>query len=374
MILSRRRAGTRRALLPTLLFAAAALPLFAAGCQTAPSPGASPGASGGGDAAATEAYAPPPAPEGALRVGLITPGKVSDQGWNASADRGVKRIASELGAEATPPVEGVGVAEVAGAARNLAQAGSHLVFLHGSEFDEGAASVAPDFQQTTFVVVGGRTVKPNLTPIQFSAGEATYLAGMLAAGMSKSGKIACVGAAEIPIVKDSFASFEKGAKALKPDIQVRIAFIGDESDTSKGKQLAQSLFAEGVDVIMHNANEAGKGVAQAVMEKDGAYFIGANAPQDDLATPKNLGSFIVDAPNAYVAVAKVVKEGKGEGKPFPSGLKEGAVGFHYNPKFAGSIPADLKAKVAQAEKDIIAGKVDANPENPAMAAGATAGN
>jgi basic membrane lipoprotein Med (substrate-binding protein (PBP1-ABC) superfamily) len=293
-----------------------------------------------------------------MKVALITPGPISDRGWNASANQGLQRIQTELGAQIAPPVEKPGLAEVAGVLRNLAQQGNHLIFLHGSEFDDAAKEVAPDFPRTTFVVVGGRSVGPNLTPIQFASGEATYLAGMVAGGMTRTGKIGCVGAAEIPIVKAAFASFTRGAKAARPDADVRVTWAGDESDPGKAKQQAQALLDAGADVLTHNANAAGQGVFQAVSEKPGAMVIGANADQSDQATAQNLGSFIVDAANAYLSVARVVQQGKGTGKPFAAGLKDGAVGFKYNTRFAGKIPEDLKARVEKARADIIAGSLD----------------
>jgi basic membrane lipoprotein Med (substrate-binding protein (PBP1-ABC) superfamily) len=188
---------------------------------------------------------------------------------------------------------------------------------------------------------------------------------MVAAGMSKTGKLGLVGAAEIPIIKAAFASFEKGARAVRPDIRVSTTFTGDEKDAGKAKQQAQALLDAGVDVLMHNANAAGQGVFQAVSEKPGAMVIGANADQSDQATAQNLGSFILDVPSAMLGVARLVKEGKGTGKPFPAGLKDGAVDFKYNPGFRGAIPADLKAKVEKAKADIAAGTVD-----PAAAAAA----
>jgi len=257
----------------------------------------------------------------------------------------------------TPPVEGPDAAAVAGDARNLAQKGNQLIFLHGSEYDDAAASVAPDFPKTTFVVVGGRAVKPNLTPINFSPGGAVYLAGMVAGAMTKTNKIACVGGAEIPIVKEAFDSFTKGAKAVNPKVDVRVVFIGDEKDISKAKQQTEALLADGVDVVQHNANDAGRGVAQAIEAKPGTMFLGANADQSDMVTKQNLGSFILDVPSAYLAIGKEVAEGKGTGKTFQAGLAEHAAFFKFNDKFGGTFPADLKAKVAAAEKDIIAGKL-----------------
>ena len=293
----------------------------------------------------------------ALKIGLITPGKINDKGWSQLANDSVEKIKGELpGTETVPAIEDPGQANVAGAIRDLAKKDCNLIFLHASEYDDAAASVAKEFPKTYFVVVGGRTTDANLTPIQFKAGEATYLAGMLAGGMTKTGKVACVGGSEIPMVKEAFASFEKGVKAAKPDAEVKIVFTGSGDDIAKAKQQSQALLDSGVDVLHHNANAAGQGVAQAVTDKEGAMFIGANAPQDDLATTKNLGSFLVDAQAAYLLAAKTIKEGKATGA-FQYGLKEKVVGLHYNDKFAGKVPNELKAKIAAAEADLVAGKI-----------------
>jgi basic membrane lipoprotein Med (substrate-binding protein (PBP1-ABC) superfamily) len=293
-----------------------------------------------------------------MKVALITPGPVSDKGWSASAFDGVKRIEKELGATLTPPVEGPEPASVAGELRRLAQAGNHLIFVHASEYDDAAKQVAADFPKTTFVVVGGRSAGRNLTPLQFQSGEANYLVGMLAGGMTKTGKIGAVGASEIPIVKAGFDAFARGAKAARPDANVSITWTGNESDLGKARQTAQALLDGGADVLTHNANAGGQGVFQAVTQKPGAMVIGANADQSGLAPAQTIASFVLSVPDAYLSIGRTVKEGKGTGQPFRLGLKENAVGVAYNSRFQGAVPGDLKAKVEQARQDIIDGKLD----------------
>jgi basic membrane lipoprotein Med (substrate-binding protein (PBP1-ABC) superfamily) len=293
----------------------------------------------------------------ALKVALITPGKISDKGWSQLAYDSEQKIKTELGAETAPPLENPAPAEVAGVMRNLAQQGNNLIFAHGQEYDSAAKTVAPDVPKTTIVVMGGRSIAPNLMPIQFSSGQATYLAGMVAGGMTKTNKIGLVGGKKNPIIEVAFTSFEKGAKAANPGVTVTTTFVGDE-DIAKAKQQTQALLDSDVDVVMHNANEGGKGVADAVSSKPGAMFIGANADQSDLATSQNLGSFILDVPAAMLNVAKAVQSGKTGGEPYFGSLKDKAVYFKYNDKFAGTIPAELKTRVSQAEADIVAGKLD----------------
>ncbi len=320
---------------------------LAAGC--AQQSASTPSADGGSTAA--------PAGSSTLKVALITPGKISDKGWSQSAYDGQQKIKTELSAEASPPVESPALADVASVFQNQAQEGNTLIFAHGSEYDAAAKTAAAEIPKTTLVVMGGRSLAPNLMPIQFASGQATYLAGVVAGGMTKTNKIGLVGVQKIPIIVDAFSAFEKGVKAANPAATVTTTYVGSE-DIAKAKQQTQALLDSGVDVVMHNANEGGKGVADAVMAKDGAMFIGANADQSDLATPKNLGSFILDVPSAMLAVAKEVKGGKIGGAAYAAGVKDKAVFFKYNDKFAGTISGDVKAKVTQAETDLASGKID----------------
>lgn len=338
-----------------------ALAALVSGCaQQEPAP-ASPGASvaaspAAAAAAATASGSPGATSAGALRIGLITPGRITDQGWSESAYDGEQRIKTALGARVDPPVEAPADADVPGVMRNLAQQGDTLIFAHGEEYDDPAKAIAPGATNTTISVMGGRTTdQPNLYPIQFQADQATYLAGMVAGGMTRSDKIGLVGAKKIPIVQEAFDAFIRGAKAENPKAQIVTTYVGTE-DVARAKQQTQALLDTGVDVVMHNANEGGKGVADAVMSRNGAMFIGANADQSELATPKNLGSFVLDVPSAMVAVAKAVQGGTKGGRAYAAGLKDKAVFFKYNDRFQGTIPPTLKAKVAAAEADIISGK------------------
>lgn len=362
---------TRRKLLRRLMYGIAFTTIsgslmVATGCQqepevstdspasVAPAPGAS--VEVGASPKSTGAF--PTKPEGAFKIGLITPGSTqSDTAWSKPAYDGVQKIAAETGATVTPPIESPAAAEVEGALRNLAQDGNQLIFLHGSEYDAAATAVAPSFPNTTFVVTGGRTEAPNLTPVRFEAAGATFLAGMVAGTMTKTGKIACVGASEIPIVRTAFENFTAGAKAVSPKVEVRVVFTGDEKDIAKAKQQTEALLADGVDVVQHNANDAGRGVAQAIEGKPGTFFMGANSDQSDLATKQNIGSFILDVPNAFLAVGRRVAAGEGDGKAVSAGLAQHAVYFQFNPRFAGTVPKFLKDKLVAAERDIIAGKV-----------------
>ena len=90
--------------------------------------------------------------------------------------------------------------------------------------------------------------------------------------------------------------------------------------------------------------------------KPGVYTFGVNADENHKA--KNvLSSVFLDVPKAFTDIATAVKDGKFQGQALPLGVKENDVRLIDNPKFASVIPADGKAKITQASKDIAAGKL-----------------
>src|ERR1700719_3152713 len=97
--------------------------------------------------------ATPPASTG-FRVALLTPGSVSDAGWNAAAFNGLQLIKSKLGAE-TALVQTESPADFEDAFRDFASRGFDLIFAHGFEYSDAALEVAKQFPNTYFVVSSG---------------------------------------------------------------------------------------------------------------------------------------------------------------------------------------------------------------------------
>src|SRR6266481_9129668 len=83
----------------------------------------------------------------AFKVALLSPGPVSDAGWNALAYEGLLAIRDQLGAEVAQ-IQTKTPAEFEEGFRDFASRGFQLVFGHGFEFQDAAAAVAPDFPHT----------------------------------------------------------------------------------------------------------------------------------------------------------------------------------------------------------------------------------
>jgi basic membrane lipoprotein Med (substrate-binding protein (PBP1-ABC) superfamily) len=240
-------------------------------------------------------------------VALLTPGPISDQAWNASAYEGLLRIRDSLGAEISH-IQTKTPAEFDENFRQYGAKGFSLVIGHGFEFQDAAQRVAPEYPRTVYATTGGTGVGPNIVPLSFAFEEPSYLAGIAAASVSRTGILGVIGGTELPPVRTSFAAFAAGARSVRPAVTVLTAYIGNWEDAGAGKEQALAQLARGADVIFQNADAAGLGVFQAVREAKGAWVIGANADQNGVAPTVTLGSVVIDLPHAFLLLAREVKD------------------------------------------------------------------
>jgi basic membrane protein A and related proteins len=288
-----------------------------------------------------------------FKVALLSPGPVSDAGWNALAYEGLLLIRDRLGAQISQ-MQTKTPAEFEEGFRSYARQGFNLVIGHGFEFQDAAAAVAPDFPSTVFVTTSGNTVRKNVAPLRFMLEEATYLEGMLAGLMSKTGKAGAVGGIELPSVKSTIIAFGAGAKSVKPDFVVSTSYIGNWEDVGAAKEAALALIQQGADFLFQNADAAGLGVLQAAQERH-VYAFGSNKNQNDIAPNVVLASAVADIPRGFLQIAKEVKTRTFVAKVEKLGMKDGVVSLVINPRLADRIPAAAKDRIEQTQAAIIAG-------------------
>lgn len=274
----------------------------------------------------------------AFRVALLTPGPISDQSWNGGAYQGLLRIRDSLGAQVSH-VQTKTPADFEENFREYGARGFNLVFGHGFEFQDAAKRVAPAFPKTVYVTTSGNTAGANVAGISFSFADASYLAGLLAGGMTKSNVVGTIGGTELPPVKESFAAFERGVHAVRPNARVLTAFIGNWDDVSAGKEQALAQIARGADIIFQNADAAGLGVFQAARERPGVYVIGSNSNQNGVAPDVTLASVAIDLPRAFLTVAREVKAGDFQPRVVTFDARSDVVTLIVNPALRAGIPA-----------------------------------
>lgn len=288
-----------------------------------------------------------------FRVALLTPGPVSDAGWNALAYEGLTKIKETLHAEVSQ-VETKTPADFEEAFRDYASRNFNLIFGHGFEFQDAAAKVGADFPNSVFITTSGSTVRKNVAPMRFLLEEATYLMGMMSAFVSKTGKAGAIGGVEIPPLKSTFMAFEAGAKSINPNFLVIVSYISNWEDVGAAKQAATALIEQGCDVIIPNADAASLGAFQAAQEKNVIAF-GTNKNQNDIAPSVILASGVIDIPAAFLQMAQSVQNRSFQGRIFRLGLKDKVIALVYNPTLKSRLSPEAQARIDTAQQQIING-------------------
>lgn len=291
-----------------------------------------------------------------FRVALLTPGPVSDQSWNGGAYQGLMRIRDSLGASVSH-IQTKTPAEFDEQFRQYGAQGYDLVFGHGFEFQDAAKRVGPEYPHTIYVVTSGSSVAANVAGIEFGFADASYLAGMLAGTMTKSNVVGVIGGTELPPVRESFAAFTKGAKAVNPRITVLSSYIGNWDDVSAGREQALAQIGRNADVIFQNADAAGLGVFQAARETKRALVVGANSDQNGVAPEITIASVVIDLPHAFLTVAREVKSNSFKPRVIKLGAESDVVTLVINPAFRARIPAAVLHSLDTTRTALLAGRI-----------------
>jgi basic membrane protein A len=292
------------------------------------------------------------APGKLIRVAMVLHGAINDKSWNEAGYNGLLRIKEELGAEIAFQ-EKVPLSNAEEAMRTFAAEGYDLVIGHGDEFSEAGKVVAPEFPDVKFAVVNGAHVGPNLASISMFDEQLTYLAGIVAAKVTKSNKVGFIGGLNIPPVVRNGNGFEMGAKSVNPDITVVQTIIGDFNDAAKGKEAALAMAEQGVDVIYYYVDQAMLGIQEAARDKK-IKLIGCIFDQHEIAPDLILTSAVQDIGTAIVLTAKAVQNDTFKGELLLYGLDSGALSLA---PFYGSVPAEVEEAVEKAKQDIISGAI-----------------
>ncbi len=302
-----------------------------------------------------------------MRVGLITPGSIADAAWNSGAFKGLQLIRDSLGLRVSQ-VEARTPSEQDEALRTYAAQGYDLVFAHGFEFQDPAERVSAQYPKTIFIVTSGRRAQGNVAPLIFRLEEASYLAGMVAGGLTRKNVVGFVGGIELPPIEAAYQGWVNGARAVNPKVETRKIYLNSFDDAAAGREAALALIRVGADMFHHNADAAALGVFQAAKETEGVYVFGSNDDQVHLAPERVIGSAVIDLPRAFLMVASEVKAGTFRPKVEAFGLSSGVVRYVPNPALEPMVPEALRSRVQAAADSIAAGTLIAAPRPASMQA------
>jgi basic membrane protein A len=221
-------------------------------------------------------------------------------------------------------------------------------------------------------VVGNAECVPNIQGQVFKTDQAAFLAGYLAAGMTKTGKLGYFGGAKIPTVTIFGVGFQEGMKHYNEVHGTNVELIGWDNDTgeglftgdfvdlTKGKEATESLFDEGADIFIPVGGLIGSPGFSVARER-GGYGIWVDVdgvalfPDDSdvilTSVMKNMDNSVFDVINDAI-------EGNFNGCGVYIGdLNNAGVGIAPYHDLDSAVPDDLKAEVEELAEKIISGEI-----------------
>jgi len=237
--------------------------------------------------------------------------------------------------------------------REYATQGNQLIIGEAFAVEAAARKVAKDFPKVSFLMgSSGKPQAPNFSVFDNYIQEPSYLAGMVAGGMSKTGKIGMVGGFPIPEVNRLMHAFMAGAKEVNPKVQFSITFINSWFDPPKAKEAAFAMIDKGADVMYAERF----GVSDAAKER-GKLAVGNVINTQDKYPDTVVASALWHMEPSIDRALKLAKEGKFTAEDYGvySTMKHKGSSLAPLGTFDAKVPADVKAKVAAKEKAIQAG-------------------
>jgi basic membrane protein A len=304
-------------------------------------------------------------------------GGVDDKSFNATAWKGVTDAIANLGIEGVY-LESRQQTDYENNINAFLTQKCNVIFTVGFLLGDATKAAAEANPEQKFAIIdfGYDPVIANVSGSTYQIDQATYLAGYLAAGMTKTGKVGTYGGMQFPSVTAFMDGFALGVEAYNAKHGTTVAvlgwdyktqtglFSGDFSNTDNGKNLTLGLLDEGADIIMPVAGPVGQGTLAALRERNTGLMIGVDTDWSVLYPDYAdivLASALKKMDKWVVSTIQSVIDGTFKGGNFIGTLENDYVGCAYGVKYADKIPADLKAELDTIKAGIIAGTVKTMP-------------
>jgi basic membrane protein A and related proteins len=306
-------------------------------------------------------------------------GGVNDKSFNQTAHKGLVEAQKRMGIQAKV-LESQTPNDYEPNIEAFVNQDCNLIVTVGFLLADATAKAAKENPDQKFAIVdfdyvtksGKEITYKNVRELTFDTAQAAFLAGYLAAGTTKSGKVGTFGGVDIPPVTDYMNGFDGGINYYNKQNSGHVKllgwnsktanglFTGDFSNQDNGRRVTESLLEEGADIIFPVAGPVGLGAAAAVKDAGNASMIWVDT--DGCISAAEYCSLLMTSVEKKMDVAvfdtvKSVIDDNYKGGLYVGTLKNEGVGLAPYHRFNSKIPSSLKKKIDQIKKEIIGGKI-----------------
>jgi basic membrane protein A len=338
-------------------------------CSSSSGPGTGAGADAGGDAAPTT---------GTVCLVADT-GGLDDRSFNQTAFDGVQQAKTLYGWEGIAS-ETQTAADYAPSIQKFVASGKcNLIVTVGFELSAATAAAADAAPTQRFQILDATIdpVRANVWGQLYATDQASFLAGYVAAGTSKSGVVATFGGMQIPPVTNFMNGFALGVayfnqhngtnvQLLGWDVQAQSGkFTGDFVNQQAGGKAAEDYLAQGADVVFPVAGAVGLGAARAILSRGTtAYVIGVDSDWTESAPDYKsvtLTSVVKKLDKSVLTAIDALIKGSFRGGPNTSVLASGEVDIAPFHDLDSVVPAKVKTDLETIRAGIVSGTIHTSP-------------
>ena len=293
-------------------------------------------------------------------IAVLVPEQGTDYGWNQQGVDAARAVAEKYGLEFMP-AEGLGYGDVRPTLRELAEEGASLMIAHASGYNTAAPEIAAETNVPVAIVDRPDDVKKGLVADYTLHGhEAAFMAGQMAAGLTRSGTVGIVVSGEPPSWNSQSAGFAQGVKAANADTKILYAVIGPAAygDAAGGRRVTESVISAGADIVFGQGNGSSFGMIQAVettkaVDGGKVWFIDVIGDKSSLDKGHLLSSVLWDMTPVYSAMVEDLKADTFGTKHYKIQLADDSVRLLKT----DHIPSETWDAMMALRQDIIDGKV-----------------
>jgi len=326
--------------------------------------------------------------DGIYRIVLLVNGNLGDMSFFDSANEGINRLNEDYGdvLEATTIEMGTNQSNWETTLYRVSQQDYDLIITATTQMREPLQRVSKRYPEKDYIIFdseiedGKADQYENVHSILFRQNEGAFLAGVLAAKMANgtsgmgapvlgSHMVGFIGGMRNNIIYDFAVGYAKGIEFVNQmsdeNTHLITSFVGNFSDSTQAKALANIQYENGSDVIFVAASQAGLGVIDSA-ETQNKYVIGVDSDQyayykdtnpdraELIVTSvlKEVGNVIYDSVLAYInqnlEFATLVTYG----------LSEGIIDIADNENYQDKVPEELRIYIADLKAQIISGELD----------------
>lgn len=304
-----------------------------------------------------------------VRIALLLSGNLGDMSFLDSANKGTSQIMADYGAQVKVIEMGSDATKYETNVLDASDEGYDIIIGSGWQLQEPFQNVAKDYPDIKYIIFDAAVDYAagdysNVYSISYKSNEAAYLAGIMAANMSKTSILGFLGGADGAVINDFMIGFIEGARSVDPDIKVICGYVDDYSDSPKCKEMALAQYNQGADIIFTAAGASGIGTLEAAKET-GNYAIGVDSDQamlyaeSDPAQAQLIPASVMKNVDATLVRAyEMIQEGTLPwGQEEALGLSDGAVGLSDNEFYQKLVPDGVKVKIDEASDAIARGEI-----------------